>query len=240
MQKFLLITVPMIILVAAVYVTYRSANSAGYLRGSKEAQVHILQDNGSNSSPVSVGDGSIHVRQFDNLIHEIDSSHAFIDLLSHVAVSVTDGSCPQADTYYKKCTLVSGTSIPLYAPWTIQLQDTGGHPMGTLSVTDKSFPQLMIFSTVDTAHTIVGREPDNSDADGRGDGEGFVECAQGASKCYGQASLGKAAVTVNGPNPNNNNVPGPTGALCQTLNGGHCILRIAYCNATAISNGTCN
>jgi hypothetical protein len=97
--------------------------------------------------------------------------------------------------------------------------------MGTIAAADPNFPGFLLFTTVDLAHTMVGREPDNG-----GDGEGFVECAQGASKCM--ANLGSAIVRLGG---NGSNIP-----LCANLqNGQHCMLRIAYCDAATITAGKC-
>jgi hypothetical protein len=230
MQKIMLITVPMIILGAAVYITSRLA---GGPPGGKQGITVVLkpmEDNGGNSSPIIVGDGSINVRQFDNLIHEIDNNHAYITETNHTAVSVTYGTCgaptpPEHDTPWASCT-PSGISTSLTAHWNIQLNDSSGNVMGNIGASDPNFKGLIMFSTVDLAHTMVGREPDNG-----GDGEGFVECAAGASKCT--AGLNSATITLNSGSS-------ASTTLCPSVaSGSHCILRIRYCNPTAVGDGSC-
>jgi len=228
MQKLLLVTIPMILLAAAVYITHRLES------GSPAAGPFVMrpfEDNGGNSSPIIVGDGSVNVRQKDNLIHEIDGNHAYVNLTAHSAASVVDGSCPapvgmEHDTPWAACNALGGSST-LTAPWNIQLKDANGQVMGNIGAADSNFPSLIMFSTIDTAHTIVGREPDNGSP---GDGEGFVECAQGASKC--KAALASATITYGGSTVNY--------PLCGHVpNGKHCILRINYCDASTITGGNC-
>jgi hypothetical protein len=226
-QQILTISIPMLLLAGAIYITHRVA--AG--ENQKAPMVfHPYEDNGSNSSPIIVGDGSINVRQFDNLIHEIDGNHAYVSITAHAAALVIDKACPpptapEHDMPSGKCTAL-GQSRTLTAPWNIQLLDSGGKTMGNIGASDSNFPGFILFTTVDSAHTMVGREPDNG-----GDGEGFVECAQGASKCT--AGLAAAIVTLN--NGSVSSYP-----LCNTLTGGqHCLLKIAYCDGATIGAGNC-
>jgi hypothetical protein len=225
-QQILTISIPMLLLAGAVYITHRV--DAGE-KQTAPMVFHPYEDNGSNSSPIIVGDGSINVRQYDNLIHEIDGNHAYVSLTGHAAALITDKSCspptgPEHDTPSKLCTALGAVST-LAAPWNIKLLDSGGNAMGNIGASDSNFPGFIIFSTADSTHTIVGREPDNG-----GDGEGYVECAQGASKC--NAGLASAIVTQGGTSTNY--------PLCSNLpNGKHCLLQIAYCDTATIAAKNC-
>jgi hypothetical protein len=236
MQKLMLIAVPMIILAAAVYITH-SIDTGSHNQPNGPIIFNMLEDNGSSSSPIIVGDGSIHVRQYENLIHELDGNHAYISMDQHTAIQVTDGSCQNKNTPSADCT-ITNSPTPLFAPWTIQLNDKNGKSLGTLGTPDGNFPGLILFSTADANHTIVGREPDKHDSHGkRGDGGGFLECSQDASNCSANATFYSAAVIANGS-------PGATPSLCQSLPSGsdgnpHCILKIAYCTPGAVSDKSC-
>jgi hypothetical protein len=238
-QKITLIAVPMILLGAAIYITNSIANRSGYRAGYDRGrgEFHVLEETGSSDSPIIVGNGSVHVRQKEGKIHQVDGANAVVDLLGHVAVSVSDYSCAKDNSTASvdaNCTLISTTKLA--APWQIQLQRANGSKVvgtiGTLIQANGDFPGLLAFSAIPAEHPhTISSDPDNG-----GDGTGFKEdCAQCTSDHAPMPNLSSASITNNGPNPT---VPK---ALCSGISSGqNCMLKISYCDASAIATGNCS
>ncbi len=224
-QKLLIITVPLLVLAVATYETYSMANGAGYQRGKKDGQVHTEEDSGSGDSPIIVGNGSIHIRQSDSLIHQQDNTNVLIDLVNHQAVRVRGYSCVKdnSKTAKAKATCTFVIEAPLKSPWKIELRDggAGGSLMATLKTViqaNADWPALLALSTVDASHAIGPQEGDNGDGSGRGDGFGFPESS---------ARFDSAIVTSSGGGT-------PNTQLCQNKPSQYCLLKISYCDVNTL------
>lgn len=218
MRKSLFIAVPLIIVAAAVYLPGCNTGPAQKAQPDKS---HGGKDTGGSSdSPIIVGDGSVHVRQHDGLIHLLsnDMNHAYVNLDGHVAVKVTDGACRNPNAAWASCN--PGSSTALKAPWRIEFFDSANanQAVGSLTAADEYFPAFVIFATAGSASTLTPIA-DNVSGGTPGDGAGVAACSQGGAHCTG---LGSARLMLN--NGAAANIP-----LCQNLGGRHCIVKISYC-----------
>jgi hypothetical protein len=180
----------------------------------------MLEPGGPDSSPIIITDGSVHVRQKDGGVTQLDLNHGVINFKNHRAVDVKSGPCP-VPTSTGNC--VFGVAQPLTAPWTIQLKDSGGNIVGTLSAPDQT--GLILFSAADSTHTLA-LEDDNPSGSNPGDGEGFVECGA-SSSCT--ASLASAVITLNSGTSANTPLP------CTNPGTQKCTLKLRYCTPMATS-----
>ena len=228
-EKLLLMIAPMMVLAIAAYITYSLADGAGYQRGKRESGIRIFEDSGSGDSPIIVGNGTIHIRQWDSLIHQQDSTSVLVDLINHQAVRVRGYSCAKDNSKTSKansnCTYI--TESPLSSPWKIELRDGGaaGALMATMKTViqaNADWPALLALTAVDANHPFGPKEGDNGGG-GRGDGYGYPESP---------AKFDSAIVTYTGGAT-------PNVQLCQNQPNQYCLLKISYCNAT-IPIGSCD
>jgi hypothetical protein len=206
-------------------------SGCGLLHSSDQSgngKVRILEPPGDSSSPIIVGDGSIHIRQHDYAVHLADLEHAGISLLSHQAVDVAFVRCNaghgQDGTDASQCTKPTPkNSVTLLGKsWNLQVTDSNNSHLVNLSNPDPNFPGFILVSVGDANSSVMGTEPEDN-----GDGVGLqVKCKQGATNCAG--NLASAVVTANGvsstlqcPNPDGNKI---------------CTIRLRYCTVDTAGN----
>lgn len=164
----------------------------------------LPEPTGSDGSPIIVGSGSFHIRQYDYAILPIDPQHFHINLYQHEARSASFGYCKSMTaTKNGSCTWALTTAINVNLPWVLQLLDTSGSPAGQLAVDYGSFPQFVLVSS----NNVLTPEADNG-----GDGEGYMTSG---------ITLGSAQLTQNGSTL--------ASYTCAAPSGNSCTIRILYC-----------
>jgi hypothetical protein len=171
----------------------------------------------SDSSPIIISDGSVHIRHKKKITPGGDARHASIDISKHDSEDIVISNCaPGHSSDMSDCKRSSDAQPPqaglVGKVWTLTVMDKAGQTVATLTNDTQDHATVSLTSAYDLA-------PENSNGS---DPAGLVECADDSCR------LGAAVLEVRGGNKYTMDCP------TDDQDGRKCTIRVRYC-----SGGSC-